>query len=121
MIMLDQDVPARVDLLDENLPGLQGFGTLLVVPMGQSLETDFQFNLPAGILTSDPNSHDLIYQLKVQKQAGTDGTSVTVRVHLSQGSQIKSVSPEGFTREGSNLLFNQKLTTDIMIRIEFTP
>ena len=73
MSMLNQDVPARVDRLDESLPGLQGFGTLEMVHMGASLETDFQFNLPAGILGTDPASGDVIYQLKVQKQAGTGG------------------------------------------------
>lgn len=121
MVMLDQDVPARVDTLDEELTGLEGFGTLLVVPIGESLETDFQFNLPADVIKTDPSSHDLIYQVKVQKQAGTDGMPVTVRVHLPPGAQIKSVSPEGSTLEGNNLLFNLKLTTDITIRIEFKP
>ncbi len=52
MVMLDQDVPARVDRLDENLVGLQGFGTLLVVPMGGDLETDFQLR-PACRYPSD--------------------------------------------------------------------
>ena len=119
MIMLDEDVPPRVDLLDDNLQGLQGFGTLLVVPTGQSLQTDFQFSLPTGILESDPISHNQIYQLKIQKQPGTDGVPITIRVHLPQGSQIMFISPVGFTRLESNLLFTLKLTRDVNIRIEF--
>jgi Protein of unknown function (DUF4012) len=121
MVMLDQDVPARVDSLDDNLPGLQGFGTLELVPMGASLETDFQFNLPAGVLQIDPIFHGLIYQLKVQKQAGTRAIPITVRVHLPHGSQISSASPGGYTQTGDNLLFDLTLTTDVNIRIQFHP
>jgi len=121
MIMLDEDIPARVDILDENLQGLQGFGTLLVVPMGKTLETDFQFILPDGILESDPVSHEQVYQLKVQKQAGTVSIPITVRVHLPQGSKISSISPEVSEREGNNLLFYLKLTMDVNIRIQFHP
>lgn len=121
MIMLDQDVPPRVDILDDNLTGLQGFGTLELVRMGASLETDFQFNLPAGILQTDPVSGDAIYQLKVQKQAGTVAIPITIRVHLPQGSRINFVSPSGYTQAGDNLLFDLKLTTDVIIRIQFHP
>ena len=121
MTMLDNPVPPRVDVLDESLQGLQGYGTLLVVPMGQSLETDFQFNLPAGILTSDLKLRDLIYQLKVQKQDGTGAIPIAVRVHLPQGSQIRTVSPGGSVMQSNNLLFNLDLSTDINIRIEFHP
>ncbi|MCK7500511.1 MAG: hypothetical protein MZW92_67410 [Comamonadaceae bacterium] len=41
-------MPARVDELEEELPGVQGFGTFLVLPGGQSLDTGFQFTLPPG-------------------------------------------------------------------------
>ena len=121
MIMLDQNVPPRVDVLDESIQGLQGFGTLLVVPTGQSVETDFQFNLPAGVLKSDLILRDLIYQLKVQKQPGTEAIPITVRVHLPQGSKIRSVGPDGSITDGNNLLFNLALSEDINIRIEFHP
>ena len=121
MTMLDENVPPRVDILDESIQGLQGFGTLLVVPTGQSVETDFQFNLPAGILKSDLILRDLVYQLKVQKQPGTEAIPITVRVHLPQGSKIRSVGPEGFITDGNNLLFNLALSEDVYIRIEFQP
>jgi hypothetical protein len=121
MIMLDENIPPRVDVLDESIQGLQGFGTLLVVPIGQSVETDFQFNLPAGILKSDLILRDLIYQLKVQKQPGTGAIPITVRVHLPQGSKIRSISPDGSITVGNNLLFNLALSEDINIRIEFYP
>ncbi len=121
MVMLDGDVPGRVDNLDDHLSGLQGFGTLLVVPMGGTLETDFQFNLPAGILQSDPTSGEQIYELRVQKQAGTVATPITIRVHLPQGSRVASVSPGQYVQSGDSLLFDLTLTTDAAIRIQFQP
>ena len=119
--MLDQDIPPRVDSLDDNLTGLQGFGTLEMVRMGATLETDFKFNLPTIILQTNPVTGDLIYQLKVQKQAGTVAIPLTLRVHLPNGSRINSVSPSGFTQAGDNLLFNLILNTDENIRIQFHP
>ena len=121
MIMLDQDVPPRVNFLDENLTGLQGFGTLEMVRMGATLETDFQFNLPEGILQTDPVTGAEIYQLKVQKQAGTVATPLTLRVHLPNGSRINSISPSGYSQAGDNLLFNLILNTDVNIQIQFHP
>ena len=53
MVMLDQDVPARVDILDETIQNVQGFGTLLVVPQQSSLQTSFHFNLPAKVIQPD--------------------------------------------------------------------
>ncbi len=121
MVLLDRDVPARVDTLEDELPGLQGFGTLLVVPMGKTLETDFQFDLPPGIFPVDPVSHEQVYRLKVQKQPGTGAVPVTVRVHLPSSAKILSVSPEGSVQQGNNLLFDLALKTDVNIQIRFQP
>ena len=121
MVMLDQDVPGRVDNLDDKLPGLRGFGTLLVVPIGGALETDFQFNLPPGILQAGPAGNELTYQLKVQKQPGTVATPVTIRVDLPEGSRIASVSPSQYVQSGDTLQFELKLVTDVSVRIEFQP
>lgn len=119
--MLDQDVPARVDRLDENLEGLQGFGTLLVVPMGGSLETDFHFALPVGILQADALSDSHIYQLRVHKQPGTGSIPITIRIHLPTGSRLTSISPANVVQEGEELLFELDLATDVNIRIQFQP
>ena len=119
--MLDQDIPARVDRLDENLEGLQGFGTLLVVPMGGTLETDFHFGLPVGIFQADPLSDAQIYQLRVQKQPGTGPIPITIRVHLPTGSRLTSISPKEVVQEGEDLLFSLDLATDVNIRIQFQP
>ena len=120
MIMLDQDVPARVDLLNEILTNIQGFGTLFVLPMGQSLQTSFKFNLPAGILQPGADANESLYRLKIQKQAGIVSMPVTVRVHLPAGAEIKSVFPTGL-QDGRNVLFELELREDILIEIVFRP
>ncbi len=120
MTMLEQDVPARVDLLDEALPNVQGFGTLLVVPKQGSLTTGFQFNLPATVLQMDPNTGEQIYHLKIQKQAGTVDTPITIRIHLPQGSRVDSASP-AYAQDGPNLILNLDLKTDTDVRVIFRP
>ena len=121
MVMLEKDLPGRVDRLDEALQGLQGFGTLLVVPKGKTLETDFQWSLPSAVIEVDPASNARTYRLTVQKQAGTEATPITLRVHLPHGSKVTSVSPQGFVQAGDNIQFTMKLTTDINIEIQFQP
>ncbi len=118
MIMLDQDVPARVDLLNEIIENVQGFGTLLVVPMGQSLETGFRFDLPAAILQPGVEANEQIYRLKIQKQAGIESMPVIVRVHLPTGAEIRSVTPNGLA-DGGNVMFELELREDIEIEIVF--
>ncbi len=120
MVMLDADVPARVDLLDDHIENVTGFGTLLVVPTQGSLATSFDFRLPAPILQPGAQTGDLVYELKIQKQAGTVAVPVTVRVHLPHGSRIQSASRD-FVQDGDNLLFDLNLRTDIHLRIEFRP
>ncbi len=50
-MILGQTVPPQVDILDEKIEGIRGFGTLKVVPGGESLATSFRFGLPASVIT----------------------------------------------------------------------
>lgn len=121
MIMLDQDVPARVDELEAPSPGIIGFGTLGVVPIGGDLGTALGFALPTDVLQTQPDGRDSVYQLRVQKQPGTGAVAISVRVHLPSGAQIQSVSPGSFLRSGDSLLFELALKTDVVIRVQFNP
>jgi hypothetical protein len=121
MVMLDQDVPARVDVLNEQVHGLQGFGTLMVVPMGQSLQTSFQFRLPVAIITKDPGSNNYVYQLKIQKQPGIASAPVTFRLHLPNGAKVISALPPPAVQDGSNLLFQSDLMEDLHVQVQFRP
>ncbi|MFH1184036.1 MAG: DUF4012 domain-containing protein, partial [Chloroflexota bacterium] len=120
MVMLEADVPARVDILEESIGNVQGFGTLLVVPIQGSLQTDFHYSLPASVLQAGTRAGELVYTLKIQKQAGTAAVPVAVRVHLPHGAHVESAAP-GSVQQGDDLLFDLDLRTDIGVRIEFRP
>jgi hypothetical protein len=117
--MLDgQGIPAHVDILDEGIAGVQGFGTLFVVPTGETLETSFRFLLPSGIIQAD-GSNKQLYQLHVQKQPGTQANLISICIKLPNGSILLDSSPTGDLKAGTWCL-NSSLLTDLTVRLEFT-
>lgn len=118
-MLLDRAVPARVDDLEEEIPGVRGFGTLLVVPGGQSLNTGFQFALPESILTREGASGQISYHLKVQKQPGTLAIPITIRVHLPERASVQIVSLNAI-RQDNHLLIETDLRTDVNLSIVFS-
>ncbi len=118
--MLDgESVPTQVDTLDEGIPGVQSYGTLLVVPAGATLETDFHFALPSRVILEGADHKTLVYALRVQKQPGTLAIPIAICVRLPAGAALVSSSPEG-NLEGENWCLNTNLRTDIQARLEFT-
>jgi hypothetical protein len=115
----NQSVPAQVDTLqDEEIDGVQVFGSLQVVPIGESLSASFRFALPAGVIKSGSGSRQSIYHLKVQKQPGTLAVPITIRVHFPNGASIRSI-PKGAVVQGQNVFFETNLRTDIEFEIVF--
>jgi hypothetical protein len=49
-MILNRTIPPQVDVLDEGIDGVRSFGTLKVVPGGQSRRTNFRLALPSRIL-----------------------------------------------------------------------
>jgi hypothetical protein len=117
-MLLGHAVPARVDDLEEEIPGIRGYGTLLVVPGGQTWNTGFEFSLPASVLTQGEESGDLVYRLKVGKQPGTLAIPITVRLHLPNRAALKSSSMQAIVQD-NNLLFRTDLRTDLDLEIVF--
>jgi hypothetical protein len=118
-MLLGQGVPARVDPLDEQIPGVQGFGTLLVVPGGKTYTTGFNFSLPAQVVSIDPVSKNRLYTLKIKKQPGTIAVPATVRLHLPASAQVIQ-APPGAVVDGQNILIETRLTTDVIITLLFS-
>lgn len=118
-MILEEPVPARVDVLEEEIPGVQGFGTLLVVPGGEAWDTNFQFSLPASVLSADPATGEYAYQLRVQKQPGTLAHGLTVRIHLPGRAVLKSMPPGAVLRD-NHLLLETDLRTDVEINVSFS-
>ena len=117
-LMLGRPVPAKIDLLDEEIAGVQGFGTLLVVPGGQTLNTGFNFSLPANVISSQPGSSGKLYTLKLQKQPGTRAIPILIRIHLPTGSRNIQANLSAQI-SGSNILIETSLLTDILINVSF--
>jgi hypothetical protein len=108
----------RVDELEEEIPGVLGFGTLKVVHGGGSLPTSFEFALPAGILVRDEESGEWSYPLKVQKQPGTLANALTIRIHLPSHATLKS-APPAMIVQNDNLLLETNLRTDVELDLIF--
>jgi hypothetical protein len=114
-----KNVPPQVDSLEEELPGVQGFGTLLVVPGSKTLSTSFEFALPNTVLSASTASGEYTYSLKVQKQPGTLKNPLTIRIHLPRKAVLKSVPP-GAILENNHLLLETNLRADVEFEITFT-
>jgi hypothetical protein len=115
-MVVKQDVPARVDNVDEKIEGVQAFGTLQVVPGGESLATSFHFALPNSIIQT--MNGQSIYHLLIQKQPGTKDIPITVRVHLPNNVLINKVTP-GAVIQNPNILYQSTLQTDLRLEVVF--
>lgn len=111
-------VAPQVDVLEDDIPGIQGFGGLKLVPGGQTVETDFRFSLPDTILKSLQGTTSWIYRLRVQKQPGTLAVPIIVKVILPEGAVIQS-KPAGMIAQGNALLLETTLRLDFDLEIQF--
>ncbi len=112
-----EPVPARVDRLDET-DGVSAFGTLLVVPLGETVQTIFSFSLPSSVLTVDGSGRAFTYRLHIQKQAGTGAIPIQLDIHLPLGVQVTQASPNGAI--GDNVwTLDSRLNTDIDVHLAF--
>jgi hypothetical protein len=117
-MLLGRSVPARVDRLEEDLQGVEGFGTLLVVPGGESWSTGFQFSLPGAVVSAGNEPGELVYRLRVQKQPGTLAAPLTIRIHLPGRAALKSTSLPAVV-QGQSLLIETNLQTDAELEVVF--
>lgn len=118
-MILGEGVPARVDKLEEEIPNVQGFGTLLVVPGGESWNTSFEFGLSATVVSAGSALDEYVYHLKVQKQPGTLAHGLIIRIHLPSHAVLKSVPPGAVLQE-NHLLLETNLRTDVDLDVTFT-
>lgn len=117
--VLGKDVPARVDpLSNDEIENIQAFGTLVLVPGGQSVVTNFDFALPAHVLSRGPDSKQVVYRLKVQKQPGTLAVPLTIRLKLPANAAVLS-APEDATRQENSLVLVTDLRKDVSMELIF--
>lgn len=124
LLMRGQDVPARVDILDNNgtideiMNGARAWGTLIVVPVDETRQVNFDFALPVAVLSKESRRETWTYNLHIQKQPGTRGVPASISVQLPPGAEIIEVFPTG---EFLDSLWetNLALTTDQDISLTF--
>jgi hypothetical protein len=115
-MILKKSPPAKVDTLEEEIDGVQGFGTLEVVPVSDSRTVRFQFLLPPGVIQAGPEAGQWLYRLKVQKQPGTLAVPITIHIRLPAGASVIQ-APSGAGVEGSSILLQTDLRTDLEIEV----
>jgi hypothetical protein len=113
-----QPVPPQVDVLDEELEGVRGFGAFEVVPGGESVMIAFHFALPSSVVQPGPFLEQIVYRLKIQKQPGTQATPVVLRVHLPPAADLLT-APPGAQIQGSNILVQLSLVQDVELEFIF--
>lgn len=117
MLPWNEKIPAKVDyLLEENTESISGYGTLMVVPGNKSVETSFTFELPSEVVQI---SDDLrIYNLYIQKQAGTLAIPVEITILFPEGVQIIESSIEG-TVIDNQLMIITTLREDVELAVTY--
>jgi hypothetical protein len=118
-MLLNQPVPAKVDVLDEGIPGVQAFGTLKIVPGGQYVTSSFQFALPASVLKSQGNSNQIDYHLRIQKQPGTLAVPISISVQLPKNATVQKM-PSGGIIQGQTLQIQTNLQVDLDLDVVFS-
>ena len=118
--MLGETIPARTDDLgSEDIPGAQVFGMFVLTPTRQSMTTEFEYALPADILTKNNEDNTLTYRLKVQKQPGMVAQPFTLTLSLPSGARIESASIP-FTENDGAWTAQLELRRDLMIEVRFS-
>ena len=119
-----EPVPARVDdltntyVMSERIEGVLAFGTFLVVPMGEKVETEFRFQLPSFVSISSDGGKKIKYQLHVQKQPGTGSVPISLQIQLPAGAELIYAEPEGNSQSDLWQL-EWALTQDLDIELVF--
>lgn len=110
-----QQGPTATDTL---VPGTTPLGTFMIVAPGETRETLFRYQLPRGVVV--PDEQGWLYQLKVQKQAGTLAVPLTVRVVLPPSARLDSSSLPPTSSTSTVLMFDLPLDTDQTLDVRFS-
>jgi len=102
-------------------PGENGtnvIGVFFVVPPKEQLTLSFSYQLPSGVLSR--TAQGAYYSLLVQKQAGTVGHPITVKIAAPPGMVVAEASPAPATIDAAAVEFRTNLRKDILFTVRFT-
>jgi len=100
--------------------GEAGAGVLssfFVLPQQAERQTVFRYRLPAAVLARDAQGWH--YHLALQKQPGTDGLPVRVRVRPPEGATLISATAPATKEVDGTLSFNLVLDQDRQLDVTF--
>lgn len=89
-------------------------GQFFVVAYGQTVTTTLTYDLPTIVQAKNKQR---LYTLLVQKQPGTQGTSLTLALTLPPGAKFISATPAPSQIVGERLLFAGELNTDFQVEV----
>jgi hypothetical protein len=110
-------LPARTDDLgDEDIQNAQVFGTMVLTPTNASTEVEFEYSLPATVLTQGENSGEWTYRLFVQKQPGTLAHPIKLTLRLPDGARLESDTVP-FEESGGIWVAQLDLRRDLVVEV----
>jgi len=99
--------------------GRSVFATLLLVQPGETVETRFEYLLPPTVVFATGNPDEMGYSLLVQKQPGTRGVPLSVRIRLPTGSALTASDPPPAEVGEVEIVYRLRLETDAEITLRF--
>lgn len=115
--LLQAQSPQAAEVLDEGT-GHRVWATSFVTAPGEKAQLVFEYQLPEAILRRDGV---FVYNLLVQKQAGTEAIPLYVNVRLPEGAKLIQAEPHPFNAEGGLVRFYLPLQTDRRLHLSFQP
>jgi len=97
--------------------GFTTFSNFLSVPQGESVESQFAYDLPTAVTTIDGNTHQ--YQLALYKQAGLHAEPVQIHLQIPDGAELLHTSIPSSQYDDGNIQFDLLLNTDTIITITY--
>ena len=97
--------------------GLTTFANYLLLPMGQTLESRYEYLLPT-VVSTDENGRKT-YHLDVIQQAGNHSFPFNAAITLPEGAQVLSATPAPTAVNGRTLQFKLNIDTNSQITVQY--
>ncbi len=91
------------------------FANFLLIPQGQTVTTNFTYQLPESIVHRDGGKNH--YILEIHKQAGVRAQPLNITVTLPPGASLDQTTPAATSVEGQMVTFSTDLGQDMIIEV----
>ncbi|MCB8985125.1 MAG: DUF4012 domain-containing protein [Ardenticatenaceae bacterium] len=97
--------------------GLTTFANYFLLPMGQTIDSQYEYQLPT-VVTTDEDGRKT-YQLTVQQQAGNHPYPLMLTVTLPEDTQLITAAPASTAVNGRVLQFKLTVDTDNQVTVQY--